>query len=85
MPKWEYSFIQSSVVPLGGGVFYVSPKGERKKLSGVDGDGTYVIQLLTYYGSSGWEVCGVGNTGTNAGIYTTTWTLKRFIPTTEQN
>jgi hypothetical protein len=84
MLKWEYCFVQSSV-GFGGGVYFISPKGERKKLSGADSEGTYIIQLLTHYGASGWEVCGVGNTGTNAGIYTTTWTLKRFIPTEVQD
>lgn len=79
MQKWEYLFIQSIASPLGGGVFVVHSNGERKKKGGSDGTGTYIITLLNYYGNLGWEVTGVGNMFTNAGIGTTTWTLKRII------
>lgn len=82
MAKWEYIFIQSEVVPIGGGVYVVSPDGERKKLSGSDREGTYTIKLLNHYGASGWEMTGVESRMVAATAHTTVWTLKRLVTTT---
>jgi hypothetical protein len=76
-PTWEYMFIQQSNFPLSNGVYVVSTKGERQKIRKGAVEEEKILELLNYYGRSGWEVVGVGNTGAGAG-FITTWTLKRL-------
>jgi hypothetical protein len=75
-PGWEYMFIQQNNFPLANGVYVVSARGKREKIIKGTVDESKVLELLNYYGRSGWEVVGVGNTGTGTGSMTT-WTLKR--------
>ena len=77
MHKWEYIFVKQIMSPLGGGVYVISSDGKKKKHGGKDLDGTSVIKLINQLGDSGWDIACVGSTGTNAGIFTMTWTLKR--------
>ncbi len=86
--KWEYMFLilgSYGILP-GGGVFVISPEGDRKKICGHDGNKTQTIKILNEYGEWGWEVAGVDSTTSSYGrIYITTWTLKRPIPSTNRD
>jgi hypothetical protein len=69
---WEYMFIQLDGNPIANGVYVVSPNGKREKLVKGYAREEKIVEILNFYGKSGWEVVGVGNRGTMM-----TWTVKR--------
>jgi hypothetical protein len=78
--KWEYMFIQQNNYLITNGVYVVSTDGKREKKLQGNVEEAKIIELLNYYGASGWEAIGVGSRGMGTG-FITTWTLKRSKPT----